>query len=117
MDTTQDRPCHARASWIQQLAKRLLSDSTRTRRTNRGARPSLEVLEQHVMLSASQCPSGWVCLFQDVGYNGRMVKNRQVTSHAQWLGTFNDKASSWVNNSNHDALLYKDWNGHDGSGP
>ena len=49
MDTTQDRPRHARASWIQQLAKRLLSDSTRTRRTNRRAHPNLEGLEQHVV--------------------------------------------------------------------
>ena len=118
MDATQERPRHARASWIQQLAKRLLGGSTRKRRTNRGAHPNLEVLEQHVMLSHG-CPSGWVCLFQDANFQGRMLKFRQVTSTAQSLieYNFNDKASSWVNNSNHGAKLYKGWNGHDGSGP
>ncbi|MEJ7640256.1 MAG: hypothetical protein WKF75_20395, partial [Singulisphaera sp.] len=87
MDATQDRPRHARASWIQQLAKRLLSGSTRTGKTSRGAHPSLEVLEPHVMLSAGRCPAGWVCLFEHGNFGGsfergRMLKFREVTSRA-----------------------------------
>jgi hypothetical protein len=54
----------------------------------------------------SECPDGWVCIWQHTNYEGRML---QFQDRGYWQNLsvyeFNDKASSWRNRINQDARL------------
>ncbi|MER7674813.1 peptidase inhibitor family I36 protein [Kitasatospora sp. NPDC096128] len=59
----------------------------------------------------SSCPSGRLCLYRDVNYNGDGSAPILVTrSNVSYLGAynFNDAASSYYNNSNMPVVLYQD---------
>jgi hypothetical protein len=61
-------------------------------------------------MSFSQCPSGWVCLWQDGGYAGRMLKWSSpgtAVAHLSDYG-FNDEMSSWANRGSHLARWWVD---------
>lgn len=46
----------------------------------------------------SDCPSGWVCLWDQVGYAGRMLKwSSPGTRESMGNYGFNDQMSSWAN--------------------
>ncbi|WP_112242298.1 peptidase inhibitor family I36 protein [Kribbella monticola] len=56
------------------------------------------------------CPSGWVCLWQDGGYSGRMLKwssSGTSIAHLSDYG-FNDEMSSWANRGSHLARWWTD---------
>jgi hypothetical protein len=56
--------------------------------------------------SFSDCPDGWVCLWTDANYSGRML---QFQDRGLWQNltawSFNDETSSWRNRTNDDAKL------------
>jgi len=56
--------------------------------------------------SFSECPDGWVCIWEHSNYEGRML---QFQDRGFWQDlsayNFNDKASSWRNRINQDARL------------
>src|SRR5690242_15012559 len=56
--------------------------------------------------SFSDCPDGWVCIWEHTNYEGRMLKF-QDRGYWQDLSVyeFNDKTSSWRNRINQDARL------------
>lgn len=56
--------------------------------------------------SFSECPDGWVCLWENKEYGGRMLEF-QDRGYWQNLSVyeFNDKTSSWANRTNDDARL------------
>jgi hypothetical protein len=56
--------------------------------------------------SFGECPDGWVCIWEDSNYEGRMLKF-QDRGYWQDLSVygFNDKTSSWRNRINQDARL------------
>ncbi|MGW8761860.1 FG-GAP-like repeat-containing protein [Streptomyces sp. NPDC055815] len=54
---------------------------------------------------SERCPAGRLCLFQYREYQGEM---KIITSSQSTLGTWNDKTSSMVNNSNLYAVLWSD---------
>ena len=56
------------------------------------------------------CPSGWVCLWQDGDYSGRMLKwssSGTSIAHLSDYG-FNDEMSSWANRGSHLARWWTD---------
>ncbi|MEU0095087.1 peptidase inhibitor family I36 protein [Kribbella sp. NPDC006257] len=56
------------------------------------------------------CPSGWVCLWQDGSYSGRMLKwssSGTSIAHLSDYG-FNDEMSSWANRGSHLARWWTD---------
>lgn len=60
--------------------------------------------------SFNECPDGWVCLWKDINYEGRML---QFQTRGEWQSlvnpwNFNDETSSWRNRTNDDAKL--SWN-------
>lgn len=59
--------------------------------------------------SFNECPDGWVCLWKDINYEGRML---EFQTRGEWQSLvpygFNDEASSWRNRTNDDAKL--SWN-------
>jgi peptidase inhibitor family I36 len=58
----------------------------------------------------SDCPSGWVCLWQDGSYSGRMLKwssSGTAIAHLSDYG-FNDEMSSWANKGSHLARWWTD---------
>jgi hypothetical protein len=59
------------------------------------------------------CPHGWVCLWNEKDFAGRMWQFQEVTSHWQRLVNWdaNNKASSWRNRRNHDTRIAKDTSG------
>lgn len=58
------------------------------------------------------CPSGWVCLFQDKNYAGRMLKFQDVGLNGDMRDySFNDQMSSWRSRRALDARWYYDYNG------
>jgi hypothetical protein len=63
--------------------------------------------------SFSECPDGWVCIWEHSNYEGRML---QFQDRGYWQDlsayNFNDKASSWRNRINQDARLSE----HSGGG-
>jgi hypothetical protein len=65
-----------------------------------GARLSLSPM------SFSDCPSGWVCLFADPNFGGRMPRfgNGYTGNMSDW--GFNDQMSSWRNNTGVTAHWY-----------
>lgn len=64
--------------------------------------------------SFSECPSGWMCLWRDHNFEGRMVRY-QSTGFWQNLpngeNPFIDEASSWANRTENDAKFAKGWLG------
>lgn len=48
------------------------------------------------LATSADCPRGWVCLFEDADYTGRMLKFRDVGTQdlRNWRGGFRDKTSS-----------------------
>ena len=64
-------------------------------------------------MAFSDCPAGWLCLWQDSGYSGRMLQFHDVTSYWQNLTDygFNDAMSSWRNRASTDAKWSYDING------
>lgn len=56
--------------------------------------------------SFGDCPDGWVCLWTDANYSGRML---QFQDRGNWQNltawSFNDETSSWRNRTNDDAKL------------
>lgn len=62
------------------------------------------ILELAGTLSYSDCPSGWLCLWEDRDYSGRMLKF-QSTMYWQNLTDygFNDEMSSWRNRRGYDS--------------
>jgi hypothetical protein len=60
----------------------------------------------------SDCPDGWVCIWEDANYSGRML---QFQDRGFWQDltayNFNDKTSSWRNRINQDAKLSEDIGG------
>jgi Peptidase inhibitor family I36 len=60
-------------------------------------------------LASTDCPSGWLCLYQDANFRGRMLKFRD--NHWQQLSSFgsNDKTSSWVNHLGRYVCLSWNW--------
>ncbi len=64
-------------------------------------------------MAFTDCPAGWLCLWQDSGYSGRMLQFQDVTSYWQNLTNygFNDAMSSWRNRTATDAKWSCDING------
>lgn len=62
--------------------------------------------------SFSSCPSGWVCIWENKEYSGRMLEfqERGFWQNLTVYG-FNDQTSSWANKTNDDAKLAQDING------
>jgi hypothetical protein len=62
--------------------------------------------------SFNDCPDGWVCLWEDKEYSGRMLK---FQSRGYWQNLtdygFNDQTTAWRNRTNDDARLAEDING------
>jgi hypothetical protein len=62
--------------------------------------------------SFGDCPDGWVCLWTDSNYSGRML---QFQDRGSWQNltawSFNDEASSWRNRTNDDAKLAQNLEG------
>jgi Peptidase inhibitor family I36 len=60
-------------------------------------------------LASADCPSGWLCLYQDADFRGRMLKFRDD----QWQQLsgygFNDATSSWKNRLGRTACLSWNW--------
>jgi hypothetical protein len=60
-------------------------------------------------LASADCPAGWLCLYQDANFQGRMLKFRDN----QWQQLsgygFNDKTSSWKNRLGRAACLSWNW--------
>ncbi len=60
----------------------------------------------------TDCPAGWLCLWHDEGYLGRMLEFQSV---GYWQNLtdygFNDQMSSWRNRTSHDAEWSYDING------
>jgi hypothetical protein len=59
---------------------------------------------------ATRCPKGYLCLYEDANFKGRMVKfadNEWQRLRVPW--DFNDKTSSWKNRSGRTACLSWDW--------
>lgn len=59
--------------------------------------------------AASDCPSGYFCLWQDADYKGRRPQWRDTG--CKILGGalgFNDEASSWYNRNSHNVRLFWD---------
>ncbi|NHC16335.1 peptidase inhibitor family I36 protein [Motilibacter deserti] len=56
----------------------------------------------------SDCPNNYVCLFEDPSWGGRIVRWYVANTAISDLGiyTFNDRMSSWVNNSPYDARWF-----------
>jgi hypothetical protein len=54
----------------------------------------------------NDCPDGWVCIWEDKDYSGRML---QFQDRGFWQDltayNFNDKTTSWRNRTNDDAKL------------
>lgn len=52
----------------------------------------------------ADCPAGWLCLWHDKDYSGRMLEFKSV---GYWQNLtnygFNDQMSSWRNRTSHDA--------------
>jgi len=65
--------------------------------------------------SFNECPDGWVCLWEDKEYSGRML---EFQSRGFWQNLtdygFNDKTTAWRNRTNDDAKLAQDINGGGG---
>lgn len=65
-----------------------------------------KVLEKATPFSFSECPSGWVCLWENKEYGGRML---QFQSRGYWQAletyNFNNKTTGWANRTNDDAKL------------
>jgi hypothetical protein len=63
-------------------------------------------------MAFSDCPSGWLCLWQDSNYSGRMLKFHDA---GYWQNLtnygFNDEMSSWRNRRGLDAKWSYDING------
>lgn len=63
--------------------------------------------------SFSECPDGWVCLWEDKEYSGRML---QFQTRGEWQSllnpwNFNDKTTAWRNRTNDDAKLAQNVDG------
>jgi hypothetical protein len=69
--------------------------------------------ERAAFAAASDCPSGWVCVWEHVDFRGRMLKWSQPGGWINLGGAlgFNDKLSSWCNNTGRDAQLSFHTNG------
>jgi Peptidase inhibitor family I36 len=61
----------------------------------------------------SDCSSGFVCLWGHVGFEGAMISIPHQTDSWDSLGTFSNRARSFVNNKGYDARLAEN---ADGSG-
>lgn len=61
-------------------------------------------------MSFSDCPGGWVCLWQDGGYSGRMLKWSSPGTSIAHLSDygFNDEMSSWANRGSRLARWWTD---------
>lgn len=72
-----------------------------------GSKPAAGV---GVSASVADCRAGWICLYQDANYSGRMLHWSKPGTKLDHLRDydFNDKMSSWVNNSRFDAMWYGD---------
>lgn len=63
-------------------------------------------------MAFSDCTSGWVCLWKDGSYSGRMLKwsdSGTAVAHLSDYG-FNDQMSSWANRGPHTAYWWVDAN-------
>jgi hypothetical protein len=59
---------------------------------------------------SADCGAGWICLFEDANYGGRVLRWSSPGTRIDHLRDydFNDKLSSWVNNTDLDAMWYGD---------
>jgi hypothetical protein len=60
--------------------------------------------------AASDCPSGWFCLWQDAGFSGRRLQFQDAGCQNLTTFGFNDEMSSWFNRNNGNYRVYKDIN-------
>ncbi|HET9163424.1 MAG TPA: peptidase inhibitor family I36 protein [Solirubrobacterales bacterium] len=62
--------------------------------------------------SFNDCPDGWVCLWENKEYSGRMLEfqDRGFWQNLTDYG-FNDQTTAWRNRTNDDARLAEDING------
>lgn len=63
-------------------------------------------------MAFSNCPGGWVCLWKDGGYSGRMLKWSSPGTSIAHLSDygFNDQMSSWANRGSRLARWWTDAN-------
>jgi hypothetical protein len=61
-------------------------------------------------MAFGDCPGGWVCLWHDGGYSGRMLKWSDPGTRVPHLSDygFNDQMSSWANRGSHLARWWTD---------
>jgi hypothetical protein len=75
---------------------------------------AMAVVAPNASASFGECPSGWMCLWRDHNFEGRMVRY-QSTGFWQNLpngeNPFIDEASSWANRTANDAKFAKGWLG------
>ncbi|WP_437720498.1 peptidase inhibitor family I36 protein [Sorangium sp. So ce861] len=69
--------------------------------------------ERAAFAEASDCPRGFVCLWEHVDYKGRMLRFKGSQGWINLGGAFgfNDKTSSWCNRTSRDAQLSFHTNG------
>lgn len=61
--------------------------------------------------AASDCPSGWFCLFDGTDFTGRMLRF-QHDAHLENTYDWGDSANSWVNKTPYDVkLINEHWYG------
>lgn len=58
--------------------------------------------------AASDCPSGFFCLWHDANFSGRRVQFQGAGCQNLTTFGFNDQASSWFNRNNGTYRVYKD---------
>ncbi len=65
-------------------------------------------------MSFSNCPPGWVCLWQDGGFSGRMLRWSDPGTKIPHLSDygFNDEMSAWANRGPHSAAWWEDSSYH-----
>lgn len=63
-------------------------------------------------MKPSDCRAGWVCLFEHSNFQGRRLQWSDPGTRIRRLSDygFNDKMSSWINNSRYDAKWYRNAN-------
>lgn len=80
--------------------------------TSAGVTTFSDGVKVYEVAAYSDCPNGWVCIWEHANYGGRML---QFQDRGYWQNLtaygFNDQASSWRNRINQDARLAEHING------
>jgi|GEM_PF-2489100 len=88
------------------------SEAPQVVETTAGVTTYSDGVKVSVVAAYSDCPNGWVCIWEHAYYEGQML---QFQDRGYWQNLsaygFNDKTSSWRNRINQDARLAENTNG------